>query len=691
MPGGAPASGRVVAACAACAVILPAAAGAQEPDTVIPLPPVRVVSFPLPTDLAGAPAAVTVVDGARALRARPGIGLGALLDPVPGVQFDGRHNDALDDRIAIRGFGARAQFGVRGLAVLVDGVPATMPDGQTALSHLDPSAVRSAEVVRGPASTFAGNAGGGALRLATAPTAEGLHGRVVAGSDGLLRLEAAAARRVGRALVSGRLARRRTDGYRAHADADRTWASAHADAPVGPGRLRVAVHGVEYEARSPGSLSDSAFRAGPRAAFDRNVEQRTGETGRQAQLGLGWSGSFGEGEWDVTAWALSRDIDNPIPVVIVDLERVAAGGRVRYRRGAGGIAWAAGVDVAGQRDDRRNLENLGGERGDLLLDQRERVTSVAPLAQVSAEAGDFRLSAAARWDVVRFDVDGRLAAAPAEADGDRSLSALSPALGVSWRAGPGVHAFANLSTAFETPTASEFANDPDGGAFNAALEPQRTVGVEMGARGLRPGGRWEAVVHHARVEDALVPFEGDGGRTFFRNAGRTRHTGVELAAAVDVGRGLAARGSYSWTRVDFRRFAPAGTELRGNAVPGVTPHRAEAALSVRAGGAFAEAAARYRSQTAADDANAAFWPAHAVVDVRIEGPALVWGGTALRPQAGILNLADEAYAGSIVPNAFGGRYFEPAPGRTLYAGLEVTGMSRSRAAAPRAGRAAPLR
>lgn len=672
-PGGTPAAASVLAAAvsvAVCATTVPASVRAQEPDTVIPLPPVVVVSFPLPTDLAGAPAAVTVIDGARALRARPGIGLGALLDPVPGVQLDDRHNDALDDRIAIRGFGARAQFGVRGLAVLVDGVPATMPDGQTALSHLDPSAVRSAEVVRGPASTFAGNAGGGALRIATAPTDESLRARVIAGSDGLLRLEASAARRVGRALVSGRLARRRGDGYRAHADADRTWAAAHAEAPVGPGRMRMALHGVDYQARNPGSLSDSAFRADPRAAFPRNVEQRTGETGRQAQLGVGWATSSGGGDWDASAWALSRDIDNPIPVVIVDLERVAGGVRLRYRSRNERLAWAAGVDLAGQRDDRRNLENLGGERGATVLDQRERVTSAAPLAQVSAEAGDFRLSAAARWDVVRFDVDDRLGASATEGDGDRTLSALSPALGVAWRARPGLHAFANLSTAFETPTASELANDPDGGGFNAALEPQRTVGLEVGARGVRPGARWEAVVHHARVEDALVPFEGDAGRTFFRNAGRTRHAGVELAAAVEVGR-VAARASYSWTRVDFRRFAPAGMELRGNAVPGVTPHRAEAALAVRAGDAFAEAALRYRSRTAADDANTSFWLAHAVVDVRVEGPALEWRGTALRPQAGILNVADDVYAGSIVPNAFGGRYFEPAPGRTLYAGVEV--------------------
>ena len=678
-PGGAPAAKRVLAAAvsaAVCAATVPAAVRAQEPDTLIPLPPVIVVSFPLPTDLAGAPAAVTVIDGAGALRARPGIGLGALLDPVPGVQLDDRHNDALDDRIAIRGFGARAQFGVRGLAVLVDGVPATMPDGQTALSHLDPSAVRSAEVVRGPASTFAGNAGGGALRIATAPTEETLQARVVAGSDGLLRLEAAAARRVGRALVSGRLARRRSDGYRAHADADRTWAAAHVEAPVGPGRMRVALHGVDYEARNPGSLSDSTFHADPRAAFERNVEQRTGETGRQAQLGVGWAGSSGQGDWDVSAWTLSRDIDNPIPVVIVDLERLAAGVRLRYRSPAEGFAWAAGVDLAGQRDRRRNLENLGGERGDAILDQRERVTSAAPLAQVSADAGPFRLSAAARWDIVRFDVDDRLGVSATDGDGDRTLSALSPALGVAWRARPGLHAFANLSTAFETPTASELANDPDGGGFNAALEPQRTVGLELGARGVRPGARWEAVVHHARVEDALVPFEGDAGRTFFRNAGRTRHAGVELAAAVEVGRGVTARASYSWTRVDFRRFAPAGTELRGNAVPGVTPHRAEAALAVRAGDAFAEAALRYRSRTAADDANAASWPAHAVLDVRFEGPAVEWRGTALRAQAGILNVADEAYAGSIVPNAFGGRYFEPAPGRTLYAGVEVVGRPR---------------
>jgi iron complex outermembrane receptor protein len=654
----------------------PAPSPAQAPDSVIPLPPVLVVSFPLPTELAGAPAAVSVIDGRAAARAAAGTGFRELLGSTPGLQADDRHNDALDDRLSIRGFGARAQFGVRGLAVLVDGIPATMPDGQTALSHLDPASVRRVEVVRGPASTFAGNAGGGALRIQTAPDAPTLQARVLAGPDGLLRLETGAARAVGGALVAGSLSRRRTDGYRTHADADRTWTSAHADIPVGDGRLRVDAHGVDYEARNPGSLTDSAFRADPRAAFARNVEQGTGETGSQAQAGLRWLGDVAGRDAEAGVWALTRTIENPIPTVIVDLDRRAWGARLRYRGRSGPLAWAAGVDGAWQSDDRLNFANEGGSAGARVLDQRERVAAFAPLAQASVDAGRARLSFAARWDAVRFDVLDR---ASATTTGDRTLSAFSPALGAVWRAGPRVHAFANVSTAFETPTAAEFANDPQGGGFNGALKPQRTAGFEAGARGAHGAAlRWEAVAHHARVRDALVPFEGDEGRTFFRNAGRTRHAGVEVGAAVN-GSGMTARASYAWTRVDFRRFRTDGTDLRGKAVPGVTPHAVDAALATVRSGVFAELAVRYRSRTATDDANTSFRSAYAVADLRVEAPPLHLAGAALALQLGVRNLTGERYAGSIVPNAFGARYFEPAPGRLVYVGLDVTGRRAGRA------------
>jgi iron complex outermembrane receptor protein len=645
------------------------AAGAQNPDTVVPLPPVVVSTFPLPTELAGAPAAVTVVDGREATRASPGTGLRDLLGPVPGLQADDRHNDALDDRLAIRGFGSRAQFGVRGLAVLVDGVPATLPDGQTALSHLDPSSVREVEVIRGPASTFVGNAGGGALRIETAPAAEELRARALTGPDGLLRLESGAARRVGSALVSGRLARRRSDGFRDHAEADRRWGSGHLTAPAAGGRLRFDVHGVDYDASNPGSLTDSAFRADPRAAFPRNVEQGTGESGRQAQAGAGWVGDAARGRLEAGAWVLSRSVDNPIPAVVVDLRRRSWGARLRYSGRAGRLGWAVGVDGARQSDDRLNFANDGGTKGELVLDQRERDTALAPLAQVALEAGPARLSVAARWDAVRFDVDDRLRGV---STGRGTISAFSPAAGIVLDVGRATHAFANVSTAFETPTASEFANDPAGTGFNAGLMPQRTVGMEVGARGA-PGGRlrWEAVAHHARVRDALVPFEGEDGRTFFRNAGRTRHAGLEAALEAAWSDGVSLHAAYAWTRVEFRRFLSDGVELRGRAVPGVTPHAVDAALRVRLRGSFGELALRYRSPTAVDDANTAHRPAYVVADLRAETPPVPFGGAALRIQAGVRNLTDERYAGSIVPNAFGARYFEPAPGRLLHVGIEV--------------------
>ncbi|MFO7892797.1 MAG: TonB-dependent receptor plug domain-containing protein, partial [Longimicrobiales bacterium] len=185
---------RTVPYLALAAVLLSTPVGAQAgPDTVdeatdsaaIPLAPVRVTVLRTPLLLSEVPFAVTVerVEGTG-----PGLTLAEALGSVPGLQVDNRYNFSQGDRLSVRGFGARAQFGVRGVKVLVDGIPATLPDGQTSLSHLDPRRIRRAEVVRGPASSLWGNAAGGVIQLETGtPLPVGAAGSAtaLAGTHGL--------------------------------------------------------------------------------------------------------------------------------------------------------------------------------------------------------------------------------------------------------------------------------------------------------------------------------------------------------------------------------------------------------------------------------------------------------------------------------------------------------------------------
>jgi iron complex outermembrane receptor protein len=676
-----------------CAAALPSLAAAQTaprdttPATLDTLS-VRVLRVPLPA--ARAPYAMSVAEGPELTRARPGLGLDETLAAVPGVQVDNRFNYALGERISIRGFGARAQFGVRGIRVLVDGIPATLPDGQTTLNHVDPATLGRAEVIRGPAAALYGNASGGVIRLSTlepedAPLAAGA--RVLGGSDGLLRTEGSAGGRAGALWYRADASRLRYDGFRAHASADNLLGGGVVGFRRGGTEARLTGRFVRYEALNPGSLTDSLLRVDRTQAFARNVAQRTGEEGRQAQLGATLERRMGAAALEVAAYGLTRSLDNPIPDRVIDLERRVGGARAALsgRAGRGAVLrWTAGAEAEHQRDDRRNHANRAGERGALLLDQRERVASRAAFGAATLSAGWVDVAAALRHDRFRFSADDRLVSATNPDDsGSRVLQRWSPTAGVTVSPGGGVALYASYAEAFETPTTTELANRDDGaGGFNPALEPQTTRSYEAGARWGRGAWRVEGAAYRAALRGELIgyPAAGAPDRTVYRNAGRSTRRGAEVSASWVPRPGTSARASYTRTDARFERYVvgtgAAAVDLAGNAVPGIAPHRWEGALSLGGTrGPFAGVDARRVSSIPVrdDDAAGAFRsPAYTRVDVRGGWEGVRVGRTRVTPSAGVTNLFDVRYNASVVVNAFGRRYYEPGPGRAVYTALSLS-------------------
>lgn len=657
----------------------------QDTARTVPLDTlsVRVLGAPVPAQRA--PFGVSVVREAEIRAGRPGLALTEALAAIPGVQVDNRFNYALGERISVRGFGARAQFGVRGVRVLVDGIPATLPDGQTTLNHVDPAALGRAEIIRGPASALYGNASGGVIHFSSAPAPAAplaSEHRFLAGAHGLLRAETSVGGRMGAASYRAYASRLEYAGYRAHASAENLNAGGTFSLTRGADELRLSFTAVRYDALNPGSLSDSLLRADRSAAVSRNVAQRTGEEGRQGQAGVWWRHGMGNGALEVSAYGLMRSIDNPIPNAVIDLDRRVGGVRAAWQADAGPLRWTAGGEVEMQRDDRLNFANEAGARGARTLDQAERVTSSSGFAQATAALpGGWEATGALRYDRFRFSVRDRLVGGTNPDDsGARTMDRWSPALGVSWTAVPALSLYANVATAFETPTTTELANRPTGvGGFNPDLRPQRTVSVEAGAKArLAPWAWVEAAAYRARIDDALISFEVEGapGRVFYRNAGTARHRGVEAAAVLTPRPAWTARAAYTWTDARFGRYVVGGEDRAGNRVPGIAPHRLDlSVLAMPSRGPFAGVDVRRASATpvADDDAAGRFSsPGYTLVDVRGGWEGLRMGQAALSPFLGIGNLLDRAYNTSVVINAFGRRYYEPGPGRTFYAGARLT-------------------
>lgn len=624
------------------------------------------------------PAAVTQA-GARA--GEQGQALDEWLVAAPGVFTLNRYNAAQGLRPSIRGAGARAGFGVRGIRVLVDGIPLTLPDGQTELDALDLGLLDRVEVLRGPASALYGNAAGGVLSLYTRTIPQDSAYAVDVGGGELgarnLRLEAGG----GEAELGGlaALALRELDGFRRHAAAQSALASGKLrwQSPSGAA-LEFSLNALDVESQDPGGLTAGERRADRRGAAPNNLRFDAGEQIRQQRFGLAWTAApGGDLDYRLRAWGGQRDFANRLPFM--------AGGQSSFARDFGGVGaqmggqgqwlgipqrWVIGLDLEAQRDDRRRHDNLDGARGAETLRQRESVRAAGLYVENRLALGERGLATLGlRHDRLRFEIEDGF---PADGDdsGTRELDETSYQLGLGYRTGEAGLLYARLGSAFESPTVNEFAN-PAGGGFNPALEPAQSRSLEFGFKHAQGALRYEVAVYRTEVDDELLRFElpAQPGRGFFRNAGRSRRDGLELGADWHFAPRWQLALAWHYADHHFVDYALAGQDFSGNDIPGLPRQQLFAELGYRAERWQARFSLQAVDRLYADDANAVRVAGYTLANLRLgfEPP----GRPHWRPYLGVNNLFGREYDDNIRINAGGGRFFEPAPERSLYAGLEA--------------------
>lgn len=682
---------RLVAiAFASLATALPVLGQPVEDDStdVVGVAPLEVRILRTAAELERVPYSVAVNTVRDIQLGRPGLSVEEALRAIPGVQIDNRYNYALGERITIRGFGARAQFGVKGIRILVDGLPATLPDGQSSLTHVDVQALGRVEVIRGPAAALYGNTAGGVIQMESEAPAVGALAQevaVTAGSAGLLRVRSTTEGRSGDVFHQITVSRLGFDGYREHSRARNLFLSGRVGLDRGANRFRIVVNAADSDALNPGSLSKAQQEEDRFQAHPGNVSQATGKTVREGIFGATWERAGAAGDLELAAYVGMRNVRNPIPSDVVEFSRTGAGARALFRSrpaGALGVQWALGAEADRQRDDRQNYANEGGRNGALRLDQLEHVHNVGVYGQLSATpAPRLTVTGALRYDWFRFEAADRfITDSDPDDSGSRTMDAFSPSIGATLALSDRIQLYGNVGTTFETPTTTELANRPDrAGGFNAELEPQRAVSVELGARG-RPHDAvsFQLAAYHAAVENALIPFEVPDApaRRYYRNAGSASHRGIELGAGFDPSPRFSLRAAYTFTQARFEDYSVGGVSYEGNDIPGIAPHRAELTAVLRGNGDaaaswFAAVENRYTSRLAADDANAAYSPSSFVTDFRAGFERVRAGAVELSPFLGITNVFDVEYDASVTVNAFGGRFFETGPGRSFYLGGSV--------------------
>jgi len=657
-----------------------------QTDTEAVLPTVEVSAPRLAREIYATPAAVSTIEQDAIAQGQQRVRLDESLNRVPGVFLQNRDNFAQGQRISIRGFGARAPFGVRGITVMVDGIPYTLPDGQAQLDAIDLDSAERIEVIRGPSSVLYGNAAGGVIDITTADGRDnpGTRLRMGAGSDGYQKV----------ALQNGgvqgdwshhiSLTALNVDGYREQSSTEKYLLNAKLRRELGSDRALTAIINLLDNPRSedPGALNAREVAEGRDQAAPNSLALDAGQTVDQQLIGLQYEDlSAGEGELYLKGFIAQRDFEQQLPFVgssRLGYQRDYMGASAEYHHevtlGNLPLNYIVGVDAARQKDDRfRNDVNPQGAVGEPLADETQTATSTGVFAQGDLALSELlTLSLGTRFDRVDLDVDDDFAA-DGDQSGQRTFNEWSGSAGLSYRYRPQHQAYINTGTAFETPTFSEFAN-PAGGGFNPSVEPQKAWNREVGLRGyIEPLALdYDVALFSVRVRDELVPYD-EGGRTFYQNAGDTNRDGVELALGWQLADQWRLDSALTLARYEFDEFATPSERFDGNRIPGLPEQTWVNQLTwENLDERFATLETEYVGDLVADNANETSVDSYWLVNLRVGDGWQLSQQTRLSAYVGLRNLLDEEHYSNVRLNGTFGRFYEPAPGRSVYGGVELS-------------------
>ncbi|MCC2958804.1 TonB-dependent receptor [Massilia sp. IC2-477] len=652
------------------------------------------------------PAAIDIVDAGHIRDTQPRVNASEALAAVPGLVARDRQNYAQDLQISSRGFGARSAFGVRGVRLVADGIPATMPDGQGQAATFNLDMAERIEVLRGPFSALYGNHSGGVIQLFTRDPkgAPAIESSFSAGSDGLRKLDVNAQGSSGKLGYLLDASRFETDGYRAHSAATRDQAYAKLVVePSDTSRLVITASGLRQDdTQDPLGVTWATYQRDPRAGeidtTDTQSPQRTlaeryntRKSIDHQQFGLTWEQRFGPDRLQVTAYggnrrvvqyqSFSRGFQAPPTHSggVIDFDRDFHGIDANWRAvrdvAGGTLRATVGIEVARSTDTRQGFENFIGNtfgvKGNLRRDEQNEVRSTDPYAQLEWERGSWVLTGGVRRSRVSFDVTDRFLANGNDS-GSVEYSHTAPVVGVLYKVSPMLNVYASAARGFETPTLNELFYSGTGAGFNFRLAPAIGKHLEAGVKAmLAPGVRVNAAVFQVRTKGELVVDSSAGGRTSYRNASATLRQGGELSLDAELGGGWNARLALSALRAIYDEAFGAVPE--GSRLPGIpkTSLYGELGWTEQAGrfGAALETIANGRVY--AEDTNTATpAPGYAIVNARVQASQQL-GGWRFKQYARLNNLLDRTYVGSVIVGDTNRRYYEAAPGRNWIMGVSA--------------------
>ena len=684
------------------ALLLPLIAAAQTADEQTMV----VTAAPTTVSELDTPAAVSVVNGDEMRQAAPRVNLSESLGAVPGLQVQNRQNYAQDLQLSIRGFGSRSTYGVRGLRIYVDGIPATMPDGQGQTSNIDIGSVDTIEVLRGPFSALYGNSSGGVINVTSQtgtqpPTVEASS---YYGSFGTWHYGMKATGAVGDGSHAGDVDytvstnRFTTHGYRDHSGARKNLANARLGVRINDvSKLTLLLNSVDIKANDAGGLTADEWRDNPRQS-PRGDQYNTRKNTRQTQAGLRYERQLSaQDDLSVMMYAGERETTQfqSIPRA-PQLKPSHAGGVIDLTSHYQGIdtrlthrgellvpvTLTAGLDYENMSERRKGYENFVmvngapqyGEQGALRRNERNLMWNVDPYLQTQWQLTDkLSLDAGVRYSSVWFDSnDYYITPGNGDDSGDASYHKWLPAGSLKYALTDAWNVYLSAGRGFETPTINELSYRADNqSGLNFGLKPSTNDTVEIGSKTRIGNGLLTAALFQTDTDNEIVVDSSSGGRTSYKNAGKTRRQGMELGLDQQFGESWRLKAAWTWLDATYRTNVCGDASCKGNRIPGIARNMGYASFGYQPEqGWYAGSDIRYMSDIMANDENTAKAPSWTVVGLTT-GYKWSYGRMDMDLFGRVDNLFDREYVGSVIVNESNGRYYEPAPGRNYGIGLNL--------------------
>ncbi|MES2019379.1 MAG: TonB-dependent receptor [Pseudomonadota bacterium] len=683
------------------ATFAPFACAADAPPDVVVVTGSRTehASFDLP-------AAIDVVDAARIGAAQPRVNASEALSSVPGLVAQNRQNYAQDLQISSRGFGARSAFGVRGVRLVADGIPASMPDGQGQAATFNLDMAERIEVLRGPFSAIYGNHAGGTIALFTrdgkgSPSVES---NLSAGSYNTRKadLNAQGERHgIGYVLDASRF---ETDGYRNHSAATRDQAFAKLTlAPSSSSQLVLSASALrQADTQDPLGVTWATFQRDARAsetdAADPQVPKRTlaerydtRKSIDHQQGGLSFEQRLGDDRLRVMAYvgnrqviqyqAFSKFVQTPATQSggVVDFDRDFHGVDINWLHvmplAGGKLSTTIGIDYGHSLDARQGFENFIGTqfglKGKLRRDESDTVSNFDPYAQAEWQGGAWVITGGLRHSRLKVAVDDHFLSNGNDSGGV-DYRHTTPVLGLLYKVSPTLNVYASAARGFEAPTLNELFYSGAGAGFNFGLRAATSTHVEAGVKAyLGRSTRINAALFQVRTRDELVVDVASGGRTSYRNASKTLRQGAELSLDTTFGNGFSGRVAFTALRAIYDQGF--GVVQQGSRLPGVPNANLFGELAWKNSadtlGAAIETIAS--SKIYAEDANLEIpAPGYAILNARVQARQQA-GGWRFKEFIRVNNLGDRKYVGSLIVGDGNKRFYEAAPGRNWMMGVSA--------------------